>query len=189
MGMIRGAVKADVPAILEIYAPYVRSSTITFEYDVPTEADFMSRFERISARYPWIVWEEDGKILGYAYADAAFSRAAYDWDADLSVYLDMNARGRGIGAKLYACIEKLMALYGYHNLYGIVTEENTASARFHEKNGYTRLGTLPATGFKFGHWMDTYWYGKRLCAANPPQHRPRNFAWGTEEMRIPEEYA
>lgn len=189
MSMIRGAVKADVPAILEIYAPYVRSTTITFEYDVPTEADFMSRFERITARYPWLVWEEDGKILGYAYADAAFSRAAYDWDADLSVYLDRNVRGRGIGTKMYACIEKLMSLYGYHNLYGIITGENAASVRFHERNGYERLGTLPASGFKFGRWLDVYWYGKRLCADNSPEHRPKDFAWGTEEMRILEEFA
>lgn len=187
--MIRGAVREDVPAILEIYAPYVRSTAFTFEYDVPEASEFMCRFERITARYPYLVWEEDGRILGYAYADAAFSRAAYDWDADLSVYLDMNARGRGMGTKLYACLEALMALYGYHNLYGIVTGENTVSARFHEKNGYRLLGTLPKTGFKFGRWIDTCWYGKRLCAANPPERKPKSFSWGTEEMRILEEYA
>lgn len=187
--MIREAVKADVPAILEIYAPYVRNTTITFEYDVPTLDDFMSRFEKITQKYPWLVWEENGQILGYAYADAAFSRAAYAWDADLSIYLAENARGRGVGSKLYACLEALMTLYGYHNLYGIITGENTPSVHFHEKQGYLHLGTLIASGFKFDRWLDVYWYGKRLCEASAPQNAPKAFVWGTEERRILAQYA
>lgn len=186
--MIRSATSSDVAAMLEIYAPCVRETTYTFEYDVPSMADFMSRFERISSKYPWIVWEEDGKVLGYAYADTVFSRAAYAWDADTSIYLSAEARGRGIGGKLYACLEALVALQGYHNLYGIVTGENAASMRFHEKCGYERLFTLKTAGFKLGRWVDVHWYGKRLCEANPPDSVPKVFAWGTEELRTLEKY-
>ena len=75
--MIRSAVRADVPRLLAIYAPYIQKTCITFEYEVPSLEEFTARFDRITAKYPWIVWEEDGKILGYAYADTAFSRAAY----------------------------------------------------------------------------------------------------------------
>ena len=97
--MIRAATRDDMPAMLAIYAPYILETAITFEYEVPSPGDFMRRFEGIAANYPWIVWEEDGAVLGYAYGGAAFSRAAYAWDAVLSIYLDRDARGRGIAAK------------------------------------------------------------------------------------------
>ena len=77
--MLRIATPADIPAILEIYGPYVLSSTATFEYTVPTLEEFTSRFDTITAQYPWLVWEEAGKILGYAYASAPYTRAAYAW--------------------------------------------------------------------------------------------------------------
>lgn len=174
--MIRAADKADVPAILDIYAPYIRETAITFEYDVPELSEFQARFDRISRRYPWLVWEENGRVLGYAYADAAFSRAAYAWDADLSIYLDMDVRGRGVGGRLYDCLETLMRVYGYHNLYAIITGENLPSVRFHERRGYERLGTLKATGMKFGRWHDVHWYGLRLCPTETPERAPEAFA-------------
>ena len=90
--MIRIAVEADVAAILDIYAPYVTDTTVTFEYDVPSREVFLERFRGITAQFPWLVWEEDGQILGYAYATAPYARAAYAWCAEPSVYLRGDAR-------------------------------------------------------------------------------------------------
>ena len=102
--MIRIANEADIPAILKIYAPYVLTSTATFEYTVPTLEEFTHRFREITRQYPWILWEEDGEILGYAYASAPYTRAAYAWCAEPSIYLRGDVRGRGLGTKLYACL-------------------------------------------------------------------------------------
>ena len=125
--MIRNATEADVPAILDIYAPYVLTSTATFEYDVPTQAEFMQRFREITAQFPWLVWEEEGKILGYVYASRPYARAAYSWCSEPSVYLLPEARRKGIGAKLYRVVEECLKLQGYQLLYALVTGENFGS--------------------------------------------------------------
>jgi len=187
--VIRQATRADVPAILNIYAPYIRETAITFEYDVPEITGFEERFDGISAQYPYLVWEEDGKILGYAYADRAFARMAYAWDADLSIYLDMNARGGGIGSRLYGCLEEILQNYGYHNLYALITGDNAPSVRFHEKRGYDRLGTLVKSGWKFGKWYDVHWYGLRLCEADDPGGVPAAFTCTEEDLAVMERYS
>lgn len=187
--MIRPAVRADVPAILNIYAPYIRETTITFEYDVPEITEFEARFDGICAHYPYLVWEENGKILGYAYADRAFARAAYAWDADLSIYLDTNERSRGVGSKLYGCLEEIMKNHGYHNLYALITGENAVSVRFHEKRGYEKLGVLKDSGWKFGKWLDVYWYGLRLRPAEHPGAAPEAFCMTDEDRAVIERYS
>lgn len=187
--MIRRATRADVPAILNIYAPYIRETAITFEYDVPEIGDFENRFAGISAKYPWLVWEENGRILGYAYADTAFARVAYAWDADMSIYLDVNARGRGVGARLYGCLEEILRNYGYHNLYALITGDNAASVAFHEKRGYERLGTLKKSGWKFGRWYDVHWYGLRLCEAGDPGEIPAVFGCTAEDCAVMKKYS
>ena len=93
--MLRDATIQDIPAILDIYRPYILNTAITFEYDVPTLAQFKDRFRAITREFPWLVWEENGEILGYAYGSRAFERAAYGWDADLSIYLRQGCSGRG----------------------------------------------------------------------------------------------
>ena len=102
--MIRAAEKADVPAMLAIYAPYVLETTITFEYAVPALSEFEDRFSAVTEKLPWLVWEEKGAVLGYAYASLPFTRAAYAWCAEPSIYLRSDARGRGIGKRLYAAL-------------------------------------------------------------------------------------
>lgn len=168
---IRLATPADVPQLLEIYRPYVETTTITFEYEVPTLEEFAARFHGVTARFPWYVAEENGCILGYAYADKAFVRAAYQWDADLSVYLRMDERGRGLGKLLYRQLEQDLTAQGYCTVYALVTGENEASVRFHEAQNYRRVATLPATGFKMGRWLDLYWYQKDLME-KPAQPQP-----------------
>ena len=102
--MVRNAVLADVPVMLEIYRPYILDTAITFEYEVPTLAEFEDRFCTITTRFPWLVWEEEGVVLGYAYAGPFKTRAAYQWDADLSIYLGQDCRGKGIGTALYEIV-------------------------------------------------------------------------------------
>ena len=136
--MIRMAKEEDIPQILEIYAPYIMTSTATFEYDVPCRKSFLQRFCSVTAQFPWLVWEEDGRILGYAYASPPYSRAAYAWCAEPSIYLRPEARGKGIGRKLYAVLEWILDKQGYQVLYALITGENRESVWFHEKMGYEK---------------------------------------------------
>ena len=170
--MIRIATTADLPAILDIYAPYVLTSTATFEYTVPTMEEFTRRFHQITCQYPWILWEEEGEILGYAYASAPYTRAAYAWCAEPSIYLHRDARGRGIGTKLYACLEKILLKQGYHLLYALVTEENRESVAFHEKFSYEKRAFFPDCGVKFGRWLGIFWMEKRLKTVEIPTNPP-----------------
>ena len=173
--MIRIATEADVPEILAIYAPYVENTTTTFEYDVPGKEEFLQRFLAVTAQFPWLVWEEDGRILGYAYAAPPYTRAAYRWCAEPSIYLKPEARGRGIGRKLYTALEELLKLQGYQVLYALITQENTSSLRFHEKRGYRKKVLFDDCGFKFGRWLGVYWLEKRLISVEIPKSFPISF--------------
>lgn len=170
--MVRNATEADVAAILAIYAPYVLHTTATFEYDVPTQEEFMQRFRDITRLFPWLVWEEDGEILGYAYASAPYTRAAYSWCAEPSVYLLPRARGRGIGRRLYAVLEYCLGLQGYHLLYALVTGENAGSLGFHRKLGYSLRAEFPDCAYKFGRVLGVNWLEKRLKSVENPSHFP-----------------
>ena len=170
--MIRIAQKADLPAILAIYGPYIIHTTATFEYDIPSPEAFESRFDAITAQFPWLVWEEEGRILGYAYAAPPYTRAAYAWCAEPSVYLLPEARGRGIGKKLYAALEEILRCQGYQVLYALITGENTASLHFHERCGYTFRVLFPDCGFKFGRWIGVIWMDKPLYFVDSPSNFP-----------------
>ena len=170
--MIRIAEERDVPDILSIYAPYVQNTTYSFEYDVPTQKAFLERFRSITARYPWIVWEEDGKILGYAYGSEPFARTAYRWSCESSVYLRPEAQGRGIGRALYTALEKLLAYQGYIVNYAIVTSENFHSRGFHEKLGYRVAGELCGCAFKFGKRLGIVWMEKEIKKSEIPSEFP-----------------
>ena len=173
--MLRIACETDVSAILEIYSPYILNSTATFEYDVPTEEEFLQRFRDITFQFPWLVWEEDGKISGYAYASAPYTRAAFQWCAEPTVYLAPEAKGKGIARKLYSALEKLLKIQGYQVLYALITAENIPSIRFHQKCGYTLQGDFPDCGFKFGRWLGLFWMEKRLDSVESPSNPP--FPW------------
>lgn len=170
--MIRIATRADVPEILEIYGPYVENTTISFEYTVPTEAVFLERFQTITAQFPWLVWEEGGTILGYAYASPPYARAAYGWCAEPSVYLRPEARRKGIGKSLYAALETVLLRQGYQVLYALVTSENEDSLRFHEAMGYTTRAVFPDCAWKFGRSLGVTWLEKRLTSVETPSEAP-----------------
>ena len=183
--MIRIATEADVPEILAIYAPYVENTTVSFEYDVPCRREFIQRFYSVTEQFPWLVWEEDGRILGYAYAARPFPRAAYSWDAEPSIYLRPEAKGRGIGKKLYAALEEILKLQGYRTLYAIITQENEISVEFHRKNGYKMLALFPECGYKHDRWLGVYWMEKRLSSVETPNSFPIPFPrLGQDSQRI-----
>lgn len=173
--MIRIAAIADVPEMLAIYTPYVENTTVSFEYVPPTLEEFTHRFATYTQQFPWLVWEEDGALLGYAYASAPFSRAAYGWCAEPTVYLRPEARGRGIAAKLYTVLEEILFRQGYQVLYALVCGENGPSRRFHEKQGYQVRAEFPGIGFKMDRWLSLIWYEKRQKVTIIPSYSPR--AW------------
>lgn len=160
--MLRIAEERDVPEMLAVYAPYILTTTASFEYEVPSREEFFLRFRKITAQFPWLVWEEDGVILGYAYGSAPFERAAYSWCSEASIYLRPEARGKGIGQKLYGALEAILARQGYQLVYAIITSENAASVAFHSKMGYKPVAELPFCGYKFNRWLGVIWMEKRL---------------------------
>ena len=163
---IRFAKVEDLPQILAIYAPYVENTAVSFEYTAPTMEDFTARFQAITSQYPWLVWEEDGQVLGYAYGSAPFERAAFSWCAESSIYLRGDCRGRGIGKKLQLTLEHLMKLQGYQLLYALVTTDNPPSIAFHKALGFSHLAEFPGCGWKLDAWHGLVWLEKRL---NPAQ--------------------
>lgn len=173
--IFREATRADLPAMLEIYRPYVENTTVSFEYETPSLEEFTTRFERITADFPWFVAEENGEIAGYAYADRAFERRAYAWDADLSVYISARFHKRGVGRRFYELLEDTLGRMGYIHLYALVTEENAASCAFHERMGYKVMCVMPQTGFKMGRWLAVTWYEKQLRDTPHPGNAPCSY--------------
>ena len=141
---------------------YIENTVITFE-ETPLSAEaWTDRIRRIRDSYPFLVAEEDGVIVGYAYLDSYNSRSAYRYTADLSIYLDPAVRTRGIGFRLLQAIEQEAVQRGFKSLISIITEGNLPSLRFHEKNGFLFRGRLERVGLKFGRWLDVAFYQKSL---------------------------
>ena len=159
--MLRPAVPEDAAALLAIYAQYIDTS-VTFEYELPSPDEFRGRVESIGAFYPYLVWEEDGILLGYAYGHRYRERAAYQWSAELSVYLDRDARGRGLGRRLYAAVTDLLRLQNVATAYALVTTPNEPSDRFHLAMGFRVAGVTKNAGFKNGLWRSVTIYEKPL---------------------------
>ena len=169
---IRRAVAEDVPAMLKIYDDFVRNTAVSFEYTTPTVEEFTRRLEEHIAVYPWLVWEEKGEVMGYAYAGRAFERAAYAWNAEISCYLDASVRGRGVGRQLYARIEEILRTQGIRKAFAVVTSANIASVRFHEALGYRQMAVYREVGYKLGKWYDVIWLEKQLCEPGKPENFP-----------------
>lgn len=153
----------DAQAILDIYAPYVKETSFTFEYDVPTVEEFTKRIESTLLKYPYLVAEENGKILGYSYAGPYKGRAAYDWSAECTVYVKQGNKKSGIGRTLYLELEALLQKQNIINVYACITYPNPDSICFHERMGYEKVSHLNKCGYKLGTWYDVIWMEKILC--------------------------
>ena len=180
---IRIAAESDLPQTLEIYRPYVENTTYSFEYEAPTPETFRARFLGITQQFPWLVWEEAGVILGYAYACAPFERAAYQWCAEPSIYLLPQAQGKGIGRKLYEALEQILIAQGYRLSYAIITSENLPSLAFHRAMGYREIAQLPGCGYKLGKLLGVTWMEKTLRPVDTTMDPPVSFPFFVENAR------
>lgn len=153
----------DVPEILSIYAPYVRDTAVTFEYEPPSLAEFQRRVADIFAEYPYVVCRSGQRVIGYAYAHRHMERAAYQWNAELSIYLDRGYTARGLGKKLYGLLMEILRMQGVRTVYGIVTVPNEKSEGLHLSMGFRRVGTCRSTGYKSGAWHDVAWFEKPIA--------------------------
>lgn len=149
---LRFAAVKDAHALLEIYRPYVESTSISFETEVPSLEEFEGRIREYSAFYPYLVAEEDGKILGYAYAHAFHERRAYQWTVETSIYMAEATRGKGIGKLLYGALLPLLKAQGIQNACAVVTIPNEPSLAFHRAMGFQTGNLLPDFGYKSGAW-------------------------------------
>ena len=159
---IRPANLADAQAIQAISAPYVEKTAITFEYEVPSVQEFEKRISNTIERYPYLVAEEDGQVLGYAYASTYYARTAYDWTTELSIYLNEDARGRGLGSQLYGALEEELEKRGFLRFLACIAVPNEASIAMHEKRGYILVAHFPKVGYKFEQWHDIVWMQKTI---------------------------
>ena len=173
--MIRFATENDLSAMLAIYKPYVEETTYSFEYEVPAMEVFSRRFFDHVAQFPWLVWEEGGEVLGYAYAGAPWERAAYRWCAEVSIYLHPSVHGRGIGRQLYCVLEDILTKQGCRVAYALITTENQGSVAFHEKLGYSYHSTFENCGYKMGRWLGVIWLQKWLNPLGKPTQFPKNW--------------
>lgn len=167
---IRPVEKTDAAGLLEIYSYYVKNTVITFEYEVPTLSEFENRIEKTTKKYPYLCAEKDGKIIGYAYAGVFKDRAAYQWDVELSIYIEKNFHGLGLGRALYEALESELKKQGILNLYACIAIPNDTddeylnhnSQHFHEHLGFKTVGTFLNSGKKFDRWYGMIWMEKMI---------------------------
>jgi phosphinothricin acetyltransferase len=166
--MIRLAIPSDAARLLEIYAPIIETTAITFETVVPSVADFAKRIEKISSVYPYLVWEEGSEILGYA--TRFRDRAAYDWICESAIYIHESARGKGIGKKLYSKLFDCLRAQGLVSVIGGIRSGST-SAKLHESLGFRNVGNIPYAGYKLNAWHDVEFW--QLVLQQPVPQKPK----------------
>ena len=168
---IRVARESDAAALRDIYAPYVERTAVSFEYEAPDAATFLERIRHVQERYPYLVAESDGELLGYAYAGSFHSREAYSWSAEVSIYLRMDCRRMGIGSALYRALEAALRAMGVRRLYASIAvpdepDEHLTldSVCFHTAMGFRTVGEFHHCGWKFNRWYSTVWMEKVLAS-------------------------
>ena len=158
----------------DIYGPAVTSSLASFEERAPTTAEMAERMRAALTRTPWLVADQDGAVIGYAYAGPHHQRPGYRWSVNISVYVAPGQVGRGIGRALYDELLALLRRQGFVNVYAGITLPNPASVALHEAIGMRRIGVYEAVGYKHGSWHDVAWYHLRLAdpEGDPPEPIP-----------------
>ncbi len=173
--MIRAARAEDALGIVEIYAPFCLNSATTFEVVPPSIDEMQRRMAAITKTHPWLVCEENGEILGYAYGCAHKERAAYRWSCDVAIYLAEKARGKGVGTMLYTELFRQLRELGLYNAYAGVTLPNAASVALHEKLGFKPVGVYKNVGYKLGKWHDVGWWHLILKEHDQEPDEPSRF--------------
>ena len=166
---IRVARIEDAEELLAIYAPYVEETAISFEYSVPSLEEFQGRMRNILQKYPYLVAERDGEIVGYTYASAFKQRAAYDWDVETTIYVKQDDRKTGVGRQLYAALDEALSCQNILNLNACIGYPETEdeyltknSVQFHEHLGFHLVGEFKKCGYKFNRWYNMVWMEKHI---------------------------
>ena len=167
---IRLATEYDAAALQAIYAPYVRQTVISFELEPPDVNEMRGRIHKTLTLFPWLVCEDDGRILGYAYASKHRERSAYQWSVDVSVYVTQGVHRRGIGSTLYKALFMLLRQQGFYNAFAGIAIPNEASIGLHRALGFQLIGVYPHVGYKLGAWHNVAWLGLEL---QKPADEPR----------------
>ena len=171
-GSIRLATPDDARQCLDIYRYYADHTAFSFEESAPTVEQMAQRIANISASYPWLVFEQDQVVLGYAYASQFRPRPAYRWSAEVTIYLDERAKRSDIATRLYQELFSVLIKLGYYNALAVITEPNPESERFHLKLGFRKIGTFESIGFKLNQWSDIGWWQKQLQPVRPTPVMP-----------------
>lgn len=163
---IRLAERRDVPAMLAIYAPFVQHTATSFEFEVPSEADFWARVQSVLAEAPWLVCTIGEEVVAYAYAGSHRSRAAYHWNREVSVYVREDFRGKGVGGALYRALFAGLRWQGYVNALAGIVLPNEASVGFHEGVGFRLIGIYHRIGYKLDRYWNMSWWERPLQEAS-----------------------
>ncbi|MCR9213741.1 MAG: GNAT family N-acetyltransferase [Proteobacteria bacterium] len=166
----------DAEAIADIYAPIVSDTAISFETEIPEPAAMAERIKATLRQYPWLVSEDSGKIVAYAYAGPHRSRPAYQWSCDVSIYVDPSAHRQGVGRSLYTGLLEILVKQGIVNAFAGITLPNEASIGLHEAMGFKPIGIYKDVGFKLGSWHDVGWWGMKIQGNNAAPFQPIPFA-------------
>jgi phosphinothricin acetyltransferase len=173
---IRLANEDDAAQILEIYAPFCRDSIVSFETEPPSLDEMRRRIAKTLPVFPWLVCDEGGLVLGYAYGSKHRERAAYAWSADVSVYVRVDRRRGGLGRALYTSLFAILRLQGYHNAVAGITLPNPGSEKLHRSMGFEPVGVYRNIGHKCGGWHDVAWSQLALRDARPDPQPPLEMA-------------
>ena len=171
--LIRDARPEDAAACAAIYAPYVTGTTISFETDPPTPAEMAERIAAAVRSHAWLVLEDSGRVVGYAYGGPSNARAAYRWSCQVSVYLEPGRRRSGGGRALYEALFSRLAERGYRSVLAGMTLPNEASESLHRALGFEPVGTYRRIGYKHGSWHDVAWSQRSVGTGEEPPAEPR----------------
>lgn len=156
--MIRAYQPSDAAACAALYNPYIRHTVVSFEEAEIAEAEMVRRVAKVQPDFPWLIWEEGGQVLGYAYAAPWNERAAYRFAAESTIYLHPEATGRGIGTQLYQALLHRLQAQGIITVIGGIALPNAGSVALHEKLGFEKVAHYARVGYKFDRWIDVgYW--------------------------------
>jgi phosphinothricin acetyltransferase len=163
--VLRVAELGDAPAIADIYGHYVRDTVISFELEPPDADEMRRRMADVLSGHPWLVAEQGGEVVGYAYASPhrPKARAAYAWSVDTTVYLRNGLQRRGLGRSLYHALLEITRQLGFYRAYGGIALPNAASVGLHEAMGFALIGVYRGVGYKLGAWRDVGWWGLDLA--------------------------
>lgn len=171
---IRMANLEDAAAIQTIYEPYILNTSITFEYEAISLEAFRQRMASVLIQFPWLVCEDSGRIVGYAYCSRFKERAAFDWDCECSVYIEESQHHKGIATALYEKLFNLVVAQGYYNIYALINASHQSSISLHKKFGFIETGIYEKTGYKLGKWCDLLVMVKRIRSFDDIPIKPKS---------------